>query len=173
MRAVLDCSLYSLCTAGSSGSVVWDASWGTHAQPFLGVYIYIPLACPRCGTNLSFSVGICRRVGFNATSYQHLTELLLINCSLLLSQTIKYGPRMWQDSSPIVAQNFSVIVGICALLALTAQWSFAHQFSKYNSCFWSAYFAKLWVSHHKFCPDLAASLEYSIIDFVVGSLWMY
>lgn len=59
--------------------------------------------------------------------------------SILLAKTIEHGPRMWQDSSPIIAQNFPAIVGICVVLALTAQWSFAHQFSSSNSCFWSAY----------------------------------
>ena len=61
------------------------------------------------------------------------------NISLLLAQTVKHGPLMWKETSPIVAQNFTLIVCICAFLALTAQWCFAHQFSKNNSCFWSAY----------------------------------
>lgn len=66
-------------------------------------------------------------------------ECVLLTISLLLAETIKNGPRMWQDSSPIVAQNFSIIVTTCVLLALATQWSFAHQFSKSNSSFWSAY----------------------------------
>lgn len=58
---------------------------------------------------------------------------------LLLVQTLKHGPEQWSHSSPIMAENFYVVVIICLFLALVAQWLFTHEFSKSNSCFWSAY----------------------------------
>jgi hypothetical protein len=67
---------------------------------------------------------------------------------------------MWKDSSPIVAQNFSIIVIICALLALTAQWSFAYQFSKNNSCFWSAYL----------CQNVSLSREFRSSSYSFGGI---
>ncbi|EEB92020.1 hypothetical protein MPER_09528 [Moniliophthora perniciosa FA553] len=58
---------------------------------------------------------------------------------LLLVQTLKHGPEQWSHSSPIMAENFYVVVTICLFLALAAQWLFTYEFSESNSCFWSAY----------------------------------
>jgi len=58
---------------------------------------------------------------------------------LLVAETLKHGPKQWSDSSPLIAENFSIIFVVCVLLALSAQLTFAHQFSESNASFWSAY----------------------------------
>lgn len=54
-------------------------------------------------------------------------------------ETLKHGPEIWEKTSPIVADHFNMIVFISLLIATTAQWTFASQFSGYNASFWSAY----------------------------------
>ncbi|KIJ26394.1 hypothetical protein M422DRAFT_192285 [Sphaerobolus stellatus SS14] len=57
---------------------------------------------------------------------------------ILVVETIKYGPDIWR-SSPAVAENFGAIVLLSVIIGITAQWTFASQFSRYNASFWSAY----------------------------------
>ncbi|KAF8995901.1 hypothetical protein BDQ17DRAFT_1250313 [Cyathus striatus] len=59
--------------------------------------------------------------------------------AFLVSETLKHAPKEWAETSPLVANHFSTFFSIASLLALTAQWTFAHQFSRTNASFWSAY----------------------------------
>ncbi|KIJ32228.1 hypothetical protein M422DRAFT_141550, partial [Sphaerobolus stellatus SS14] len=58
---------------------------------------------------------------------------------ILVMETIKYGPDIWQKSSPVVAGNFRAIVLLSFVIGVTTQWTFASQFSRSNASFWSAY----------------------------------
>jgi len=58
--------------------------------------------------------------------------------SLLLSETLRYGPRQWHVV-PLVADNFAPLVVSGLVLGISGQWAFTSQFSTSNSCFWSAY----------------------------------
>ncbi|RDB24294.1 Terpene cyclase pyr4 [Hypsizygus marmoreus] len=58
---------------------------------------------------------------------------------LLVIETLKHGWKEWQDTSPFIAENFSTVVSMSVVLALSAQWTFARQFSDSNASFWSAY----------------------------------
>ena len=59
-------------------------------------------------------------------------------CSLLLFETLEYGPRQWH-TVPLVADNFVPLVVFGLMLGISGQWTFTSQFSDSNSCFWSAY----------------------------------
>ena len=58
--------------------------------------------------------------------------------SLLLFETLRYGPRQWHVV-PLVADNFAPLVVSGLVLGISGQWAFTSQFSTSNSCFWSAY----------------------------------
>ncbi|KAF5322812.1 hypothetical protein D9619_000375 [Psilocybe cf. subviscida] len=58
---------------------------------------------------------------------------------LLVVETLRFGPKAWVATSPIIAEYFVQIFCIGTLLALSAQWTFANQFSRRNASFWSAY----------------------------------
>ena len=67
-------------------------------------------------------------------------ELIILHItSLLVIETLRFGPKAWIGTSPIVAEYFTQIFCIGTLLALSAQWTFANQFSRCNASFWSAY----------------------------------
>lgn len=138
MRCLLVSSLCTVCRTGSERRKRGDATPGTDAKHYLGVRIYIRIQAERYWASDPLSLGLHRRVCVHFLSGD-ITLTLLYIFSLLVVETLRFGPKAWVDASPVIAEYFVQIFCIGTLLALSAQWTFANQFAQRNASFWSAY----------------------------------